>query len=65
MDEAQARLIIRRYGWTVFIRVKPSGRYLIARKWIDGRLVSCYITAMSRLSRFEADDIKHKLPDVA
>lgn len=65
MDETQARLIIRRYSWTTFIRVKPSGRYLIARKRIDGGLVSIYISSLSRLQRIEPPDILGKLPDVA
>lgn len=47
----------------VFIRQKPSGRYLIARKWINGRLMSVYITAMNRLCWFDPEDIKRKLPE--
>ncbi len=65
MDEMQARLLVRRYGWTVVVRQKSSGRYLWARNRVNGKLVGIYIAAMSRLDRFEPPDILGKLPDVA
>jgi len=65
MNEDEALHLIRRYGWTVFIRQKPSGCYLWARKRIDGKLIGVYIAAMTRLHRFEPPDITGKLPDAA
>lgn len=65
MDEAQARRLIQRHGWTAFVRTKPSGKYLLARKRIDGRVVSAYVAALSRLAWHKPADILRKLPDVA
>ncbi len=65
MDEIEARRLIRRHGWTVIVRQKSCGRYLWARKRIDGRIVSIYISSLSRLPRIEPPDILGKLPDVA
>ncbi len=65
MNEIEARRLIRRYGWTACVRQKSSGRYLWARKRVNGKLVGIYIAAMSRLDRFEPPDVLGRLPDVA
>lgn len=65
MNEAEARRLLRRHGWTAFVRVKSSGQYLLARKRIDGKLLSVYLIALTRLAWYSTEDIKRKLPDVA
>ena len=65
MNEIEARRLIRRYGWTVVVREKSCGRYLWARKRINGKLIGVYIAAMTRLDRIDPPDILGKLPDAA
>lgn len=65
VTEEQVKALLRRYGWTPYTRAKPSGRYLSAVKWIEGRHVQKYISAISRLRWLEPADVLKKLPDVA
>lgn len=65
MDEEQARRILRRHGWTAYTMVRPGGQYLVARRRIEGRVVSAYVAAISRLAWYSQEDIKQRLPDIA
>lgn len=65
VTEEQVKALLRRYGWTPYTRAKPSGRYMSAVKWINGKHVQRYISAISRLRWLEPADVLAKLPDVA
>lgn len=55
MTVERARYLIRRYGWTAFLRIQTSGKYLWAVKRINGNRIAVYVSAETKLEQWNTD----------